>query len=325
VTVAAPLHATSAATTSGPISNYQVTSVAVTGTCQSSSVCRTVTIGINAAGVATTIAPGSTLVISGLPFSGTPDAMSFGTGVGTLVTSSAVAGNSVTLTVHASGAPWTLGTTATITLSGLILTDTSTSFTPWTVQVGSSTPMWSGTYVATSTGTTTTTSLTLARAVPGTQNSQATVSFSTTNGISNGDVIRVNYPVGFFIATPSDMTCSGTTLRYSSGATLGTCSTMTITGGDPSSGFAEFTYSGPGIPAGANSMILSGTTLSTTQRAASLDFSVVVSSSRCSGAPISTGSISNSNPGGPTAPSSGTTFAQSILAVFACAVMFVLC
>lgn len=325
VSVSAPLHATSAGVTSGPISNYEVTSVAVTGTCETSVACRTVTIGINAAGEATTIAPGGTLVISGLPFSGTPDAMSFGTGVGTLVTSSAVAADSVTLTVHLSGAPWTLGTTATITLTGLTLT-ASSSFTPWTVTVGSSTPMWSRSYVATGSGTTTTTSLTLARAVPGTQNSQATIVFSTTNGIITNDVIRVNFPVGFFIDTPFDTTCAGSTLRYSSQATLGDCSTLTVVGGGPSFGFVDYSYSGPGTAAGSQRMILTGTTLSTTERAASVSFSVVVSSSRCSAAPISTGSISNSNPGGPAVtPSSGTTWAQSVLAVFACALMFVLC
>jgi len=332
VTVAAPLHTTSTGVTSGPISNYQVTSVAVTGTCQTSAACRTVTIAISAAGAATSIAAGSTLTISGLPFSGTPDAMSFGTGVGTLVTSSAVAGNSVTLTVHANGAAWTLGTTATITLSGLTLTDASPSFTPWTVTVGGSTPMWSQTYVATSTGTTTTTSLTLARAVPGTQNSQATVVFSTTNGIANSDVIRVSFPVGFFIDTPSVTSCSGsgmggttTTFNYEFGATLGACGTFALAGGGAPLGFIDFRYLGTGIAAGSQTMILTGTTLSTTERAASVSFSVVVSSSQCSAGAISTGSISNSNPGGPgRTPSSGTTWAQSVLAVFACALMLAL-
>jgi len=333
VTVAAPLHTTSTGVTSGPISNYQVTSVAVTGTCQTSSACRTVTIGISAVGAATTIAAGSTLVIGGLPFSGTPDAVSFGTGVGTLITSSAVSSNSVTLTVHASGAAWTIGTTATITLSGLRLTDASTNFAPWTVTVGGSTPMWSQTYVATGTGTTTTTSLTLARAVPGTQNSQATVVFSTTNGIANTDVIRVNFPVGFFIDTPSVSTCSvlgmggtTTTLSYVSSATLGACSTFTVVGGGASLGFIDYRYSGLGTAAGSQTMIITGTTLSTTERAASVSFSVVASSSSCSAGAISTGSISNSNPGGPgrTNPSSGTTWAQSVLAVFASALMLVL-
>jgi hypothetical protein len=326
--VAAPLHTTSTGVTSGPIDNYQVTSVAVTGTCQTSSACRTVTIGINAAGAASTIAPGlgaaSQLVISGLPFAGTADAMSFGTGVGAIVTASAVTTNSITLTVHANGAAWVLGTTATITLTGLTLATASVSpFDAWTVSVGGSTPMWSQTYVATSSGTTTTTSLTLARAVPGTQNTRATIAFSTTNGIANGNTIRVNSPVGFFIATPVDTTCTSSTDRYPLTGTLGTCGTVFVSGSGV--GFTTFTYNGPTTVAGAQTLILSGVTLSTTEKAASNTFSVVVSSSSCSAGSVTTGSISNANPGGPNAPvASGVNLMLSAVAAFACAMMFLL-
>jgi len=325
VTITAPLHNVMTGT-SGPISGYQVTSVAVSGTCQTSSICRTVTIGIIAAGAATTIQPGGTLVISGLPFTGTPDAMSFGSGSGsTLVTSSAISSNSITLTVNSGGAAWALGATATITLTGITL---SASGGPWTVSVGNSQPMWSQTYVSTSTGTTTTTSLTLARAVPSTQNTQATIAFSTTNGIADGDTIRVNYPVGFFIDAPRDFTCLAPlgTSRYLLGATgLGPCSSLTITGGSVVDGFLQVTYAGPGTAAGPQVMVLTGVTLSTTERATSNTLSVVVSSSSCSAGPVNTGSISNSNPGGPTAPSSsGMSWVPSVLAAFTCALVFML-
>jgi len=325
VTITAPLH-DDASGTSGPISGYQVTSVAVSGTCQTSSICRTVTIGINAAGAATTIQPGGTLVISGLPFTGTPDAMSFGSG-STLVTSSAISGNSITLTVASGGAAWALGETATITLTGITL---SASGGPWTVSVGNSQPMWSQTYVPTSTGTTTTTSLTLARAVPSTQNTQATIAFSTTNGIADGDTIRVNYPVGFFIDAPRDFSCLAPrgTFRYSFGATgLGPCSRLSqrIPGSSVVNGFLELIYNGPGTAAGPQFIVLTGVTLSTTERATSNTFSVVVSSSSCSAGPVNTGSISNSNPGGPTAPSSsGMSWVPSVLAAFTCAFVLML-
>lgn len=324
VTVAAPLHSTSFGDTSGPIDNYQVTSVAVTGTCQTGSTCRTVTIGINAAGAARTVGAGQTLVISGLPFAGTADAMSFGTGVGTIVTAGPVTTNSITLTVHANGAAWSLGTTATITLTGLTLASASVSpFDAWTVSVGSSTPMWSQKYVATSTGTTTTTSLTLARAVPKTENTQATIAFSTTNGIANSNTIRVNYPVGFFVATPVDTTCAGSTVRYSLAGTLGTCGTMRVS--DEGAGFTTFTYTGPTTAAGAQTLVFSGVTLSATERAASNTFSVVVSSSSCSAGSVTTGSISNSNPGGPGARvASGVNLMLSAVAAFTCAIMFLL-
>jgi len=143
VTVGAPGHTTSAGVPSGPISGYQVTKVTVEGTCQTSTACRTVTIGVSSAGAASTIAPGGTLQITGLPFSGTPYAMLIG---GALVTSSAVSSGTITLTVDSGSAAWSLGATTTITLSGLTLTATS-GYTTSTISVGGSTSAYSATYV----------------------------------------------------------------------------------------------------------------------------------------------------------------------------------
>lgn len=326
VTVEAPLHTRSTGVTSGPIDGYEVTSVAVSGTCQTSSDCRTVTIGINAAGAARTIVPGNTLVISGLPFAGTPDAMSIavaGSARGTLVTGSLIASNTLTLTVNIGGGAWSLGATTTITLTGLTLA-AANALTPWTVSVGGSTPMWSRTYVATSSGTTTTTSLTIARAVPSTQDTQATIVFRTTNGISQGDVIRVNFPVGFFIATPQvTATCGSPTDRYNFVGALGPCGVVNFDSSSSGVGFFTFNYNGPTAAAGAQTLILRGVTLSTTERAASTSFSVVVSSSSCSAGLISTGSISTANlPNAPTA--SGMNLMISFFAALACTMIVLL-
>lgn len=296
VIVSAPLHVASVGVTSGPISNYEVTSVDVTGTCQISSTCRTVTIGINATGQATILHPGSTLVISGLPFSGTPDAMSFGIGRGTIVSSSSVAGNSVTLTVHHSGAPWTLGETATITLSGLTLTQTSSYFTPWTVSVGGSTPMWSRTYAATSLGTTTTTSLSINRPQPGATNVKLTISFSTTTPILSYDTVRVYYPPGFF--APSVLSCLGAAYPSSVVAfgLLGACNfplrLFQYAGVSTSTApYFDVLYYGPSRGAGAHTMIASGLDLGSTPWAVSDAFSVATSQNSCSAGTVSIGTI----------------------------------
>jgi hypothetical protein len=298
VTVAAPLHAASVGVTSGPISNYEVTSVAVTGTCQTSSACRTVTIGINAAGQATTILPGSTLVISGLPFIGTPDAMSFGIGIGTIVTSSAVTGNSVFLTVHPSGAPWTLGESATITLSGLTLSQTSSYFSPWTVSVGGSTPMWSRTYAATSVGTTTTTSLSIDRPQPGAINVKLTISFTTTAPILSGDTVRVYYPPGFFAPPAPVLSCPWAAYPSSVVAfgLLGMCNVplrLFQNAGVSTSPapYFDVQYAGPRQDAGAHTMIASGLNLGSTPWAASDAFSVATSQNLCSAGTVSIGII----------------------------------
>jgi len=328
VTVGATGHATSAGVPSGPISGYQVTKVTVSDTCQTSSACRTVTIDVSSAGDASTIASGGTLAITGLPFSGTPDAMYFavaGSSRGTLVTSTAVNGQGeITLTVDSGSAAWSLGATATITLSGLTLT-ASAAFTASTISVGGSTPAYSATYAASSTGTTTTSPLALARAVPGTTNTQATVTFSTTNGIANNDVIRVYFPSGFFIPNAVTTDCSGSTSQAITATGLGSCNTLTVNTNNFNNGWIAVTYSGPGTAAGSQTLVLSGVSLSTTEKAATNGFYVVTTSSSCSAGGASTGTISNSNPGGPGAQASSAASAVLSAAVaVAVAVMLML-
>jgi len=330
VTVAAPGHATSTGVPSGPISGYQVTKVTVSGTCQTSAACRTVTIAVSSAGAASTIA--SSLDITGLPFSGTPDAMYFtgSSSRGTLVTSNAVGAvtaGKITLTVNSGGAAWSLGPTATITLSGLTLTATA-AFTASTISVGGSTAAYSATYVASSTGTTTTSPLALARAVPGTTNTQATVTFSTTNGIADGNVVRVYFPSGFFIANaPLTTDCTGSTFQAITATGLGSCNTLTVNTANFNNGWIAVTYNtlGPGTAAGSQTLVLSGVSLSTTEKAATNGFYVVTTSSSCSAGGASTGTISNSNPGGPGAKASSAVSAVlSVAAAVAVAVMLML-
>jgi hypothetical protein len=311
---------------SGPISGYQVTQVTVSGTCQTSAACRTVTIDVSSAGTASIIAPGSTLIIAGLPFTGTPTAMFFPiTGNnGALVTASTISTGSTTLTVANNGGSWSLGATATITLSGLTLEPTA-AFTASTISVGGSTAAYSATYVASSTGTTTTNPLTLARAVPGTTNTQATATFSTTNGIANGDIVRIYFPSGFFIAPAVTTTCSGSTSQAITASGLGSCSTLTVNVNNFNNGWLAVTYNGPGTAAGSQTLVLSGISLSTTEKAATNSFYVVTSSSACSAGAVSTGTISNSNPGGPGAKASSSVSAVlSVAAAVVVALMAVL-
>jgi hypothetical protein len=331
VTVQAPGHANSAGVPSGPISGYQVTKVTVSDTCQTSAACRTVTIDVSSAGAASTIAPisggvGGTLTITGLPFSGTPTAMFFPiTGNnGALVTASAISSGSTTLNVASNGGSWSLGPTATITLSGLTLTATA-AFTASTISVGGSTAAYSKTYVASSTGTTTTSPLALARAVPGTTNTQATVTFSTTNGIANGNIVRVYFPSGFFIANAVTTDCTGSTSQQITATGLGSCNTLTVNTNNFNNGWIAVTYTGPGTAAGSQTLVLSGVSLSTTEKAASNGFYVVTTSSSCSAGGASTGTISNSNPGGPGAKASSAVSAVlSVAAAVAVAVMLML-
>jgi len=309
---------------SGPISGYQVTSVTMPS-CQVSSTCQNLVIAFSS--TAGTIAPGGTLAIgfTTAPVAGTPDAFMSGTA---LITG-ALAGNTITLTVNANGGAWAIGSTATITLTGMTVASTGLQTTPQYVSVGGSTNAYSMMYMPTGTGKTTTTSLTVARPFPGTTNTMITVAFSTTNGIADGDVVRVFYPAGFFIGAPQFATCAGGD-QYSYGATgLGSCNTLSITAlGSLTStmNYFDVTYSGIGQAAGAQTMVVSGITLSTTAVAASTTFSVVTTQNSCSAGMISTGAISNSNPGGSNAPaaSTGASFFLSAAAAFACALLLLL-
>jgi hypothetical protein len=205
-----------------------------------------------------------------------------------------------------------------------------------------STTAFSMPYMPTGSGKTTTTSLTVARPFPGVANTMATIVFSTTNGIASGSKIRVFYPTGFFITAPMVGTCTQSPASYSVGASgLAACSTltpsdmgvltavMTPTGPatTPSMSFSDVTYtnSGAATAAGTQTVMLSGLTLSATAVPASSTFSVVTSENSCSAGMISTGSISNSNPGGPSAPAAaGASLLLSAAAALACALLLLL-
>jgi hypothetical protein len=84
----------------------------------------------------------------------------------------------------------------------------------------------------TATGKNATTSLTIARPFPGVTNTQMTIVFSTTSGIASGNVIRVPYPTGFFIAPPPPQvgTCVQVDSYVFGASGLGPCSSVSAGG-----------------------------------------------------------------------------------------------
>jgi hypothetical protein len=350
ITVQTSLDDASSGSPSGPISGYQVTSVTMPSSCQQSSTCQTVLIGfISTAG---NMAAGSTLDITftAAPVAGTAVPYMDGSA---LIVPGAVGGvtaNAIRLTVN-TVAPWVISSNSAaptiITLAGLTIASTGLQSTPASVynyvSVGTSTPAYSMPYSSTGTGTTTTTSLTINRPFPGVQNTQATIVFKTTNGIASGSTIRVLLPNNFFIDTPQVGTCTLTN-SYDVGASgLAACSSVTptssglivrpltptgsaaITAANPSISFYDLTYTGTATAAGTQTVILSGVTLSATAKSATNFFSVVTTENSCSAGMISTGSISNSNPGGPSAPAAtAASVFLSAAAALACALLLLL-
>jgi len=113
------------------------------------------------------------------------------------------------------------------------------------------------------------------------------------------------------------MTATGlggcTTLSVGNSGTFGTLSYLNV----------QLTSSA--VPAGQQSIVLSGVTLSTTAVASTNNFYVVTTQNYCSAGSIATGSISNSNPGGPSAPAStAATVILSAAAAFACALLLLI-
>jgi len=324
ITVETSLDVVSFGAPSGPISGYQVNSVTMPA-CRSSTCQNFVIVFSSTAGA---INPSGTLIITftNSPVFGNPDAFMSGSA---LITGALVS-NTLTLTVNSRGGAWNIGSTATITLTGMTVQSTGLQMNRQFVSVGGSTQAFSASYMPTGTGTTTTNSLTIARPFPGVTNTQATIMFTTTDAIAVGDVIRVFYPRGFFINPPQTVTCSGSVDQYELTVTgLGACSRLFVsfTGMlTPTLAFVDFTVSDGGSSAGAQTIVLNGVTLSATAVAATTTLSVVTTQNSCSAGAISTGAISNANPGGPgaPAPSSGVSWVPSILAVFACALMLLL-
>jgi len=341
IRVKTSMDAVSSGSPSGPISGYQVTSVTMPSSCQASNTCQSLVIAFSS--TAGSIAAGTNLVISftaPAPFSGTADAFMVGNA---LITPGAVASNSITLAV--SRAAWAIGATTTITFTSLTVVSSGLQSTTSSVaainyvSVGGSTPAYSMMFSPTGTGKTTTTSLTVARPFPGVTNTMATMVFSTTMGISTGNVIRVFYPTGFFIGTPQVGTCGSMSDSYPFGASgLGVCSVLSVTDmgvvaavmtptgpAAQSMSYIDVTYTGTGQAAGSQTFMFSGATLSATAVSASSTFSIVTTQNSCSAGMISTGAISNSNPGGPSAPAAaGTSLLLSAAAALACALLLLL-
>ena len=127
VTVQTSMDSVSVGAPSGPISGYQVTSVTMPS-CQVSSTCQNVVIAFSS--TAGAILPGGTLTIgfTNAPVAGTPDAFMSGTA---LITG-ALAGNTITLTVNANGGAWAIGSTATMTFTGMTVASTGLQTPPST-------------------------------------------------------------------------------------------------------------------------------------------------------------------------------------------------
>jgi len=246
---------------------------------------------------------------------------------GSALITGALVGNTLTLTVNARGGAWNIGSTAVITLTGMTVRSTGLRPSRDFVSVGGSTQAFSAPYMMTGTGTTTTNTLSIARPFPGVTNTQMTITFTTTNGIAQGDFIRVFYPAGFLIGTPQTVTCAGSTNQFDTTATgLGACSGLAVanTGMWTSTlSWFEVEVTSGGSAAGPQTIVVSGVTLSATAVAATTTFSVVTTANSCSAGAISTGAISNANPGGPGVPppSSAVSWVPSVLAVIACALM----
>jgi len=305
---------------SGPISGYMVTSVTMPSSCQVSSSCQNVVIGFSS--TAGSILKDGTLDITftTAPVTGTVQAFMSGNA---LITGAFTAANRLRLTVQRGTWVIGIGSTAMITLTGMTVSTGLRTALQY-VSVGGSTNAYSMTYMPTGTGTTTTTSLTVARPFLGVTNTMITVAFSTTNGIAQLDIVRVFYPTGFFIGTPQVATCDGGDQYTRSGTGLGSCSSLSISNPvalTTALRYFDVTYRGGGQAAGSQTMVISGITLSTTAVAPTNTFSVVTTQNSCSAGMVSTGAIST-NPG-PGAPgSSGASVLLSTAVAIVCSLLF---
>ncbi len=321
ITVVTTTDVIAASAATGPISGYQVTAVSLP-TCRSSAIdCQPFVITFNSLA---TVAPGQTILITfsdtaaHMPLSGTPDAFTLG---GVLFTGSTGA-NAITLTADSRTGSFVPGSSAiTLTLTGMKITTTTlgeAALIPVYMSAGGAAilnPSFTSSYasmlVATGT-TTTTTSLQIDKPFPGVTGARATVSFTTTTALSAGGEIFLSLPLGFFVAfSPVINSCIPPTESGKFTATTATpCVIMsarniqTIPSATRQSyAMIQVTIDSGTLLAGANSFVLSGVTLSAAAVAASTTFRVTTLSDVCSLGAVTTGSISNSNPGGPAASS----------------------
>jgi len=308
---------------SGPISGYQVSSLTVSA-CQATSACSNLIIGFNAAGVASTIAPSASLAFefNTIPISGSPDPIY----VNGAVLTGSISSNTLTLTVSSDGAAWVIGSSTTITVTGLSIA-AANQLSQITLKIGSSTGS-TVTVDPTSTGTTTTTGLTIANPKPGVQNTQITIAFTTTAGIDKNDVVRIFYPTGFFINAPtvaaSCTAAQSSAYSISASSSTSTCSEWgsIATGTWGASSYMDITLKSDALSAGSQTLVVSGITLSATEKTASNSFYVVTQKNFCSAGKISTGSISN--PGPNNGASTGSTLIVSAAAACACMLLYLL-
>jgi len=313
----------------GAISGYQVTAVSLP-TCQiSTTTCQPFVITFMSRAKVTS---GGTIVITftdkagtgtEMPLSGKPNAFMY---QGVLFTGD-ISTNVLTLTAASNTGEFEFdGTSVTLTLTGMqIKAATPSSRGPVYVFMGSG---FAASYSAmlAPTGTTTkTTSLVIDRPFPGVTGAQATVSFTTTTALTaaGSDVIYMSLPVGFFAAFSTVRTCTNaafTSGKYSASSAL-TCVTLAATNVrtvTPDMGskydLVEVSVTAGSLPAGSNSFVLTGVNLNVAAVAASTAFSVTTSQDVCSLGAVSTGSISNSNPGG-TASSAASAVLSIVLSL----------
>jgi hypothetical protein len=329
---------------SGDLSGFKVKSVKTNGCGQT---CSTATIVFSSVALAS--ADAITIVFpSGTTFSAAPGKFNMlgdvTSGQQVLVTPSRDT-NKIILTPTAFNMfPTFDGTDVTIILSGGFQISSS-AMLPGRVSMkrdsvdGSATLTNQAMYMATGLGTTTTTQLAITRPFPGVTNTGVTVGFTTTSPISQGDVVRIFFPTGFFIAAPAVTTCAdaptrGYTMKASDGTT--SCNTLTPANvgetGEPitvltvgsTTSFFDVAYTTGGSAAGKQSVVLSGVTLSAAAASSSVAFYVVTTQDTCSAGMIATGAISNSNPGGPSAPgaSTGTGVLLSLAVAIMCSLLF---
>jgi len=239
----------------------------------------------------------------------------------------AISTNVLTLTAASTTGEFEFdGTSVTLTSTGMqIKAAKPSSRGPVYVYMGSG---FAASYSAmlAPTGTTTkTTSLVIDRPFPGVTGAQATVSFTTTTALTaaGNDVIYMSLPVGFFAAFSTVRTCASaafTSGKYSATSAL-TCVTLAATNVrtvTPDMGskydLVEVSVTAGSLPAGSNSFVLTGVNLNVAAVAASTAFSVTTSQDVCSLGAVSTGSISNSNPGG-TASSAASAVLSIVLSL----------
>jgi len=349
VTVSTNLDLVSDGVPSGDLSGFMVKSVRTNGCGQA---CSTLTIAFSS--LATSSPNAITITFpAGTTINGAPDKLNMGGAVASrqqvLVTPTVpvVGGNTNTIVLTPSAFnqfPTFDGTDVTITLSGAFSFSSTLAATlaqrvsMRNVASGSGTRTNEVMFMAIGMGTTTTTGLAIARPFPGVTNTQVTVGFTTTSAIAPTDTVRIFFPTGFFIPTASVTTCSATTLNFPMTAALigSSCNTISPQGinspsdnpirvlaGNPTTSYINVLFNSGSAAAGAQSIVLSGVTLSATAMPTSNAFYVVTTRDTCSAGMFATGAISNANPGGPgTTTATGASVLLSITVAIVCSLLF---